>query len=345
MIKTRLLFIFPLLLAVMLTSCGGSGTSESQKKSFLDSLYRPAGYRTMLDSLRIYENLNSGDLDQLKAFMRENADYLTGKWTYRDLHTNAAGYARTMQAPVGMDIQGLTPRTDRKIAEFRFDLKFKNQSGLPLRRFHARVIWIDEEGNELDRSPRFAVDQKLDPDQSTPELRLQYAYYRPTGNEMNETKNEELRRKVDAMLQQAKGKSIDSARFRLEVSDLLLDNGLGVAEYWRMTPQQQAAAPPNSWPAAVPLLSWADKNKDRVAKLQNPVGSQFLMVTPILTDKFEATHGTYLIFDRIDKFSGFFIGQLHIPSEKIIQDPAGKLIHTEVLDFWKWPMEIRIYEQ
>jgi hypothetical protein len=117
-------------------------------------------------------------------------------------------------------------------------------------------------------------------------------------------------------------------------------------EFYRLPPKELATKQAaKDWPSPQPLLNWASKNKDWVKKLQNPVGPDYLMVTPILTDKYEATHGTYLLFDRIDKFTGFFTGQLHIPSEKIISSPTGKMVLNEVLDFWKWPMELRIYKQ
>lgn len=340
----RLPFLLPLLLGMILTACGGSDSTEAPKKDFLDSLYNASTYRTMLDSIRHYENLDATEMDQFKAFMRVNGDYINAEWSYRDIHQNAQSFARTMEAPIAMDIVGMTPRTDKKIVEFRMDLQFKNNTDLNVRRFHAQVVWFDQEGKELDRSPRFAVNKSLEPNQSSRTLRLQYAYYRPTGNEMNQPKNEALRRKVDAMLKMAK--SVDSTRFKLEISDLLLENGMTAREYYRLPPKKRSAPQEEiKWPSARPLLSWASKNKDWVEKLKNPVGPHFLMVTPILTDKFEATHGSYLLFDRIDKFTGFFTGQQHIPSSKIISAPTGKMELNEVLDFWKWPMELRIYKQ
>lgn len=340
----RLPLLFSLFWGLMLTACGGSDSSETPKKDFLDSMYNAATYRTMLDSIRIYENLNTGELDQFKAYMRSNGNFINSEWSYRDIHTNAQSFARTMEAPIEMTLEGMTPLTDRKIVEFRMDLDFKNTTDLDVHRFHGQVVWLDEKGGELDRSPRFAVDQSLKPGQSTGRLRLQYAYYRPTGNEMNQPKNEALRRKVDDMLNLAKAK--DSSRFKLEISDLLLEGGITAREYFRLPPKKRTASQAAAkWPPARPLLSWASKNKDWIEKLKNPVGPHFLMVTPILTDKFESTHGTYLLFDRIDKFTGFFVGQQHIPSAKIIGAPTGKLVLNEVLDFWKWPMELRIYEQ
>jgi hypothetical protein len=344
MAMKRLPILLSLLLGMILTACGGGESIEAPKKNFLDSLYQPSTYRTMLDSIRHYENLNAAELEDFKAFMRENGDFISSEWSYRDINSNAKSFARTMKAPIGMQMEGMTPRTDKKIVEFRLDLNFTNQTDLEVHRFHAQVVWLDEEGKELDRSPRFAVNKTIAPGKSTGMLRLQYAYYRPTGNEMNQPKNEAQRRKVDAMLNMAK--SPDSSRFKLDVSDILLENGMTAREFYRLPPKELATKQAaKDWPSPQPLLNWASKNKELVQKLQNPVGPDYLMVTPILTDKYEATHGTYLLFDRIDKFTGFFTGQLHIPSEKIISSPTGKMVLNEVLDFWKWPMELRIYKQ
>ncbi|MEM6272287.1 MAG: hypothetical protein AAF998_22810 [Bacteroidota bacterium] len=341
----RIVFLFCLTLSVLACpSCGDTQAPETAKPNFLDSLYNPARYRALLDSLQRYEILTPVEMDDFKAYMRENGDFITGEWTYGDIHTNAQGSRQMLDAPIGLTINGLTPRTDRKIVEFRFELDFKNVTAVDLQRFHAVLVTLDTEGKELDRSPRFSVAESLAPEQSSGELRLQYAYYRPTGNEMNQPKNERQRRKVDAMLQQAR--DFDPDNYRLEVSDVLLANGMTARAYWRLRPEdqaQQASAPVRS--TQIGLLKWADQNPEWIAKLRDPVSKFYLCPTPILTDKYESTHGPYLIFDRIEKFNGFFTGQKKVPRRKITGSTQGKLLLDEMIDFWGWPTELRIYEQ
>ncbi|HHG85247.1 MAG TPA: hypothetical protein ENJ82_10925 [Bacteroidetes bacterium] len=341
----RILFLLPFIVMVLLTACGG-GTNDAAKvpdKVFLDSLYRPGTYRGMLDSLKRYENLTADELATFKAFMRKNADYLKGNWTYREIHESAEGFAKLMDAPIGMTVAGLTPRALKKVIEFRFDLNFKNLTAAPIRRFYGQLVWVDGEGKELDRSPRFAVDKNLAPGGEVQNLRLQYAYYRPTGNEMNQAKNERLRRKVDEMKDLAK--KFDAKNYRLEVDDVLLENGMSGVEFWRMHPDSRPKGAAEPEAKEVALLKWAKRNGDWIKKLRNPVSAWYLETLPVLTSKFEATHGRYLLIDRINKFDGFFIRQMHISSTKINEGAKGKLVLNQRIDFWKWPMEIRIYQR
>lgn len=339
----RFLLLLPLLFT--LYSCGdkASEASNAPQKDFLDSLYRPGNYRAMLDSLTTFKNLNKEEIADLKGYMQQNADYMDATWRYRDIHESAQAMHAVKKAPIAMTVTGLTPRSDRKIVEFRFDLDFKNQSSETLRRFYAQLVWRDAEGKELDRSPRFAVDKVLEPGAEIKKQRLQYAYYRPTGNEMNQPKNERQRTKVDAMMSLAK--KFDAGNYELEVQELMLGNGMTVAEYYRLHPNQRKTVEPREEKKPIALLKWAERNKDWIKQLKSSVSVYYLETTPVLTTKFEATHGPYLLFDRIDKFNGFFKGQMKIPGSKINQGAKGKMVLHQKIDFWKWPMEIRIYQR
>ena len=71
----------------------------------------------------------------------------------------------------------------------------------------------------------------------------------------------------------------------------------------------------------------------------------FVEVTPVLTDRGEASHGNYLLYDRIRKIRKVLIVQGKVPSRFIHGSRSkDKLRLMEIVDFWNWPMEVRIYE-
>ena len=181
----------------------------------------------------------------------------------------------------------------------------------------------------------------------TAALRLEYALYKPTGNELNDPRNQGVRDTLEQIEQIVKRKDLHAFKFRLH--DLTLANGMRPGRFWLLPLEKRAEHP--DLPAVpenkhTPLLKWAEIHADWIEKL-GPSNSPYnIMLSPVLTDKVEASHGPMLILDRVKKVEDFFVGQKHVSKANVNDATAGKrLLFEEIIDFWNWPMEIRIYEQ
>lgn len=326
-------------------SCGSGEDQTSEQVSYLKSEFAPATYAALLDSAKQTGEVTEQEKSSTLAFIRANARRVPAGLSLSDLKNAAEGKAKMEKDAIELSIDKINLTTDRKIYGFHMHLTAFNQGEATLTRFRGVVDWLDAEGNLLKTSPRFSIKGPVEPGDSVDKILLQTAYYRPTGNELNNPRLNAWRDTLELMIKSAGHHNPDQFRFRL--LDLELANGMNVDQYWLQTAEARAASAKESaaQSSPLPLLKWAGKNEDWINKLKAGLGEHYLEITPILTNKGELTHGQYLVFDRISKVRSFFVKQQKVPGRRI--NPGrnnGLLVLNEEVDFWKWPMELRIFE-
>ena len=340
------LSLLTLSLALSLLNCGGSAaeSTQSARTNVLQEVFQPATYPALLDSAEGSGELSPADHALLLAFIQQNATAIPAERSLQSLLDGAKGlqHMRTQGLEVRVDKARIT--SDRKIYGFHLDLVATNATEATIRRARGQIQWLDPEGQVLKTSPTFSIRGDIPPGDSTRDILLETAYYKPTGNELNNAAQKAWRDTLRSM-EQGTGAG-DPARFRFQLLDLQLANGLSPDRYWLKSADERASVAQESVPETRPmgLLDWAKRNPDWISKLGAGLGEHYLVLTPILTNKGELTHGDYLLFDRIRKVRDFFVKQQKVPGRRI--NPAsrdGELVHFEEIDFWKWPMELRIY--
>jgi len=163
------------------------------------------------------------------------------------------------------------------------------------------------------------------------------------GNELNDPRKEAFRDTLDKMVKVAQ--KYTAKNFRFDLADIRLESGL--------SPEEEALGlkPPVGDEASESkrknpnIQKWIKDNKEWMDKLNESMSPYFVEVTPVLTDRGEASHGNYLLYDRIRKIRKVLIVQGKVPSRFIHGSRSkDKLRLMEIVDFWNWPMEVRIYE-
>ncbi|MEM7039956.1 MAG: hypothetical protein AAF570_23485 [Bacteroidota bacterium] len=300
-------------------------------------------YRKHLDSISTYELLPKKEVKRLRDYVGKNRKSIPTSWSYRQINEGRKKAIEMMSDAVGMEVQNLWSRTVKKVVEFRYILKFQNKLDLGISRIRGKVVMLDLDGNVINRSPNFVVAKDLAPGDTIGGLRLEYAYYKPTGNELNDPDNDAFRDSLKWM--QAVAASDTSTNFRFKLRDVILENGQTIADYWLTAEaERDAMKPDDKKPLA--LLKWAEANKDILKAVKKPLSGYFLEVTPVLTDHVEDSHGKWLLFDRRTKVVKFFTTQKKIAGSKINPRPKfARLIKEVFIDFCNWPLELRIYKQ
>lgn len=341
---------FTLFAALFLFSCGGSPSSESESTAntqLLKEAFAPATYAKLLDSAKTSGEINAADHGLALGFIRAHARSIPAGHTLGTLLKGAQGNQSMHQKGIEVKVTKINVTSDRKVYGFNLHLAAHNHTETAVERLRGYMQWLDGQGNVVKNSPSFSLRGKLPPEGTLDKVLLQTAYYKPTGNELNDHRQKAWRDTLKSMQSIAGNFDPDSsARFRFQLTDLRLANGLTAEKYWLQTPEEQSRlnAEETKRPRIQSLQNWPKKNPEWMEKLNAGLGTHFLEVTPILTNKGELTHGEYLVFDRIQKVERFFIRQAKVPSRRV--NPTGvqgDLVHFEEVDFWKWPMELRIY--
>ncbi len=314
---------------------------------YLDSAYVSKGYRAAMDSIHVSSGISDGDFKQLQSYMREFRDSLQGHPTYRELLDRALGLQEMRKGGVGMKMKSMSLHHVQKLIEVRLVMSFTNELTMPLSGFRGEVSWLDSTDKKVSAAPSFSVIGPILPGDSITDLRLEYVIYKPTGNELNDPRNQAARDTLLMIEEIAKRRDMGSFGFR--VLDIHLGNGLTPGQYWSLDEAGRASADKRPVPEEViktPLLKWVDINEQLVAQLAAHSSDYSLMISPVITTRVEAGNGPKLIADRTQKVFDFFNIQKHVPRSNINQGTAGqKLVETEYVDYWNWPMEIRIYKQ
>ena len=338
-----------LLVLMMLAACGAQQESDEKvDRGYLDSAYVSGTYRKAMDSLQANEALPQKDLKTLQRFMRDHRDSIFGHPTYGEILANAKSYKEMLSSGIGLTVQSMSVRKVQKANEVRFVLGFENLLGQPIQRFSGDVLWKNEEGEPLCKSPAFTIVGPLEQGGKVQDLKLEYAYDRPMGNEMNDPRKAAFRDTLVMMEKLAKLKNLSLFEFRL--SDAVLGNGLSLEQYYMRSPKDQQALPQQEKPKKVmQVVDWAKKNEQWINWLRRTDAKYKLSVMPVLTEKSEYGHGPFLIFDRCAKVKAFFNVQKIIPGSHLkIMIPrmrGRRLVLNERVEFWNWPMEIRIFER
>jgi hypothetical protein len=227
----------------------------------------------------------------------------------------------------------------------RFVLRFENKLAKAIGKFRANIAWLNEKGESVAKTPSFTVVGPIAAGESIAGLRLEYAMYKATGNELNDPKLQALRDTLEVIEEIYKHKDLKA--FRIQVLDLELANGINPAAYWLMPVaerEQLQDKPAVKTSDRTPLLKWADQNEAWIEKLKGYNSPYSLLLSPVLTERVEVSHGKNLILDRVGKVFAFFNGQKQIPRGNIHDATKGrKLEVSEIIDFWDWPIEVRIY--
>lgn len=332
-------------LLTMLTACGGSADSEAAG-GFIDTQFNAKEWKATLDSIDIHKELEPKALKSLRRFIIQHRKHIPESFTYRDIISKSEAITKMEEEGLKMAVTKFWVRTDGKLKEFRLELSATNALDIGVRRFRCDMQIVDAKGEVLYDTPRFGIGDALAPGKSVEPLRLEFAYDRPTGNELNDPRRAKFRKKLDAM--EAISKDYTPENFRFTITDIVLENGLSpdkfqLQEAAEMEASKTASAEKQK---VLGLLKWVGKNEKLIQKARKAFSPFYIEVTPILTDKGEATHGRELLKDRIGKVESFFIRQKRVPSGAIASrtHPRAEVLIDEIIDFWGWPMAIRIWK-
>lgn len=327
-------------------------TEKAEEKAvalgdYLDSAYVSKGYRAAMDSIHESSGISDADFKQLQGYMREFRDSIHGHPTYRDLLDRAKGLHEMRAGGVVASVKSMSLHHVQKLIEVRLVMTFTNQMSMPLAGFRGEISWLDSTGKNVAAAPGFSVIGPILPGDSIDDLRLEYAIYKPTGNELNDPRNQAARDTLEAIEKIAKRKDLKA--FGFKVLDVRLGNGLTPGQYWLHNKEERAELDKNPLveaPKKMPLLKWVDVQEPLITQLESHSSEYSLMISPVITERVEAGNGPRLIQDRTQKVFDFFNGQKRIPRSNINKGTAGKkLVLAEYIDYWNWPMEVRIYRQ
>jgi hypothetical protein len=333
---------------LLLGACSEKVEEQTQELGgWLDSAYVSKGYRAAMDSIHTSSGISDADFKQLQGYMREFRDSLQGHPTYRDLLERSKGLQEMRKGGVTMKMKSMSLHHVQKLIEVRLVMSFTNATLTPLAGFRGEVSWLDSTGSKVSAAPSFSVIGPLLPGDSIEDLRLEYAIYKPTGNELNDPRNQAARDTLQVIEKIAKKR--DLSAFGLKVLDIRLGNGLTPGQYWLLDKEKREKLDKVPTPTEVsrtPLMKWVEVQKPLVTQLESHSSDFALMVSPVITKKVEAGNGPRLIEDRTLKVLDFFNIQKRIPRSNMNRGFAGmKLVLTEYIDYWNWPMEIRVYRR
>jgi hypothetical protein len=333
----------------LLSSCGGEPeqTPQAELGGYLDSTYVSKGYRAAMDSIHSGSGISDGDFKLLQSYMREFRDSIQNHPTYRELLDRAKGLDAMRDGGVGMKVKSMSLHHVQKLSEIRLVLAFANETNKPLAGFRGAITWLDSAGKAVSVTPSFSVVGPILPGDSVTDLRLEYVLYKPTGNELNDPRRQASRDTLEAVEAIAKRKNLQAFKFKLH--DIRLGNGLTPGQYWMKSKEERDKLDAESnkpMPKPMQLFDWADAHKDWIAKLAAHNSEFGLLISPVITERGEMGNGKNLVLDRIQKVQAFFNIQKHVYNSNMNQSIAGKkLVLAEYVDYWNWPMEIRIYQQ
>ncbi len=341
-------FFGMLLLLALLAACqrGPQEAADTGLGGYLDSTYVSKTYRATMDSIHHSSGISEEDFKALQGFMRDYRDSIQGAPTYRSLLASAQGI-NEMKDGLSLKVESMNLHHVQKIVEIRLVLAIQNNLDEAISKAWVDIGWLDGKGKKLCNTPAFAVAGPIAPGASIGKLRLEYTMYKPTGNELNDPRQQAARDTLEMLEDIAKGKDLNG--FKLRVHDLQLACGLRPAQFWLMPKEERLklqdlpAVPENKRPQ---LLKWVEQNEPLIERLKDHSSALSLAVIPVITERVEASHGKNLLLDRIGKVRDYFIIQKLIPGSNINTAVQGKvLLKEEILDYWNWPMEIRIYEK
>lgn len=343
----RIHLIASLLFLVVISACSKEANESKTERGYLDSAYFSKTYRISMDSLQAQKALEESDLKVLQRFMRDFRDSIYGHPTYSELLANAKTLLEKEKTGLSMTVTEMSVRKVQKMDEIRFVLSFENTLGLDLSRFSGDIIWKGENGEKVCTSPAFTIMGPLKANEKIEGMRLEYAFDKPTGNQLNDPRQSAFR---DTLLLMEKiGKTNDLSKFEFRLADVVLSNGLSLKQYYCRSPKDQEVLPEaeNEKGKVIQMVDWAKKNELWIQKLQRTDAEYKLSIMPILTDKTEFGHGKFFVFDRCEKVKAFFNIQKQIPGSHIrtmMPRMAGRaMVLNERVEFWNWPMEIRIF--
>lgn len=321
------------------SSCGSTNEASAPKSSnYLDSTFVSGQRFAVLESLRVSQTVNEDQFQSLKSFTaKQRKNFPEGATWGKILEYSTE--ADDISNSIAVKLSSASQRTDFKVVEFYFKANVYNHSEHPVRSIRGYFEFLDEEGKGVGNTPTFSIEGPIAPGDSVTGLQLQYAHDKPTGNELSDKKLSEFRDQLDQWVQIAKTK--DPERFRFVRLDLELEGGLSPAEYALGVTK----GADQGGEKKLKLYDWADANKEWMDKLKQPLGGASVVVTPVLTTKWEISHGKWLIFDRIAKVEKYFVANQKVPAQNFNPaNPEGRLVKHEIIDFWNWPMEIRLYQ-
>jgi hypothetical protein len=336
------------LLAAWVTGCNGAKEEKKEPAigGYLDSAYVSKGYRAAMDSIHKSSGIAEPDFKLLQGYMREFRDSIQDHPTYRDLLDRAKGLKSMREAAVGMKVKSMSIFHQQKHLEVRIVMSFTNEMERALGGFRGEIGWLDETGKRVTSTPFFSVLGPIAAGDSVTNLRLEYAIYKPTGNELNDPRNQAKRDTMEVVEAIAKRKDLNALKFK--VLDIRLANGLTPGRYWLKSAEErkQIDQLPLEKPKLKQLIKWADDNEDWVNKIKAHNSEYGLVISPVITERVEAGHGKNLVLDRIQKVQAYFNIQKRVPNSNMNKSTAGKrLVLAEYVDYWEWPMELRIYKQ
>lgn len=332
---------------LLLTACGGGSEAETASSStnIMEEVFAPATYAKLLDSAKASGELPAGDHQLLLDFIRSNSRVIPAERSLGSLLEGAKGLKDMENGGFEVRVRKINITTDRKIYGFHMSLVGTNQSEATIRRVRGYIRWIDTKEGTLKTSPRFSIVGDIAPGDSIDNILLQTAYYRPTGNELNIASKKAWRDTLK-MMEQSAG-NLKQERFQFVLQDLELSNGLSPARYWLKSAaeRQEVAAQIQEREKIPGLKPWCRENGEWLDKLRAGLGEHYMELTPVLTNKGEGTHGKYLIFDRLRKVKEFLTTYHKVPGRRINPGPlGGELVYFTDVDFWGWPMELRIFQ-
>lgn len=346
--------MIPVLVLSVLTlivACGNNKEEASgqEARGWLDSAYFSKTYRQAMDSLQQQEPaIEASDLSSLQSFMRDYRDSIQGHPTYGQLLDNAKSLKTIKKSGIGMTVESMNIRKEQKMVEIRFVLKFENKSNLTLDRFSGSLVWLNANKEPICKSPAFTVMGPFKAGDKSESLKLEYAYSKPTGNEMNDPKNAAFRDTLAMM--DASYKLKDLSLFDFQFADAQLPGDWALNSYFFRAPEaQQQIAQAQSATKPIQILDWSRQNEVWIQRLQSKDAQYKLAVMPVLTDKTEMGHGKFFIIDRCEKVKAFFTDQKRIPGSHIKcmwpRIPGMRMVFNQRMEYWNWPMEIRIFER
>jgi hypothetical protein len=149
-----------------------------------------------------------------KGYMREFRDSLQGHPTYRELLERSKGLQEMRKGGVKMKMKSMSLHHVQKLIEVRLVMSFTNATATPLAGFRGEVSWLDSTGIKVSAAPSFSVIGPLLPGDSVADLRLEYVIYKPTGNELNDPRNQAARDTLQVIEKIAKKRDLSAFGLR-----------------------------------------------------------------------------------------------------------------------------------
>jgi len=151
-IRIFLVLCFPF----FLLSCG-SAEEEAPAQNYMDSLYTEKGFRHTLDSIKAHGQMEAADLKGLRKFIIKYRDKIPETMTFANIRDAAKKAEAAYDGSISLNANNLWMRKEGKMIEFRFELSAHNRTPHTLSHFRGELVWLDNDGSTIWRSPRFSV--------------------------------------------------------------------------------------------------------------------------------------------------------------------------------------------